>query len=153
MLWVTINVVTCRLVTRAASSSLQVLGERRVERHEGLVEHQEIGLDREGARECDAARLAERQFAREMMAMGGEAQRPEQDVKVGVGRFRRPQPHVLFHGAPRQQPRLLEHHAEPAVVGQMHRARIVGIEARDDAQQRGLAAAGRADQGARPSRP
>ena len=81
-----------------------------------------------------------------MVAMAGEAQRHEQGVEVGIGRFRRAQPDVLLYGAPRQQPRLLEYHAELAVVGQMHRAGVVGIEARDDAQQRGLPAAGRAHQ-------
>ena len=124
----------------------QALGERRIERDERLVEHQQIGLDREGARQRDAARQAERQLAREMAAMGGEPERREQRVEIGVGRLRRAEPHVLLHGAPRQQPRLLEHHAELAVVGQPHGAGVVAIEPGDDAQQRGLAAARRADQ-------
>src|SRR5215831_13153782 len=81
-----------------------------------------------------------------MMSVGSETQGSEQSVKVGIGHLGRPQPDVLFHGAPWQQPRLLEHHAELAVLGQLYRTRIVGIEAGNDAEQRGLAAAGRADQ-------
>ena len=125
----------------------QAFRERVVEGHEGLVEHQEVGLDREGAGERDAAGLAERQFAGEMIAMGGEPERGEQHVEFGVGRLRRAEPHVLLHGAPGQEARLLEHHAELAVIGQAHHPGIVAVEAGDDAQQRRLAAAGGADQG------
>ena len=41
MSWVTRSVVTCRLVTSAASSSRRCGGQRRIERHERLVEHQQ----------------------------------------------------------------------------------------------------------------
>ena len=124
----------------------QALGERVVERHEGLVEHQEVGLDREGAGERDAARLAERQLAGIVVAVRGEAERREQRVEIGVSRLRRAEPHVLFDRAPRQQARLLEHHAEPAVLRQAHGAGEIAVDPGDDAQKRRLAAAGRADQ-------
>ena len=60
--------------------------------------------------------------------------------------MRRGEPHVLLDRAPRQQPRLLEHHAERAVGGQLDAALEIAVEPGDDPQQRGLAAAGRPDQ-------
>ena len=124
------SVVTCRLVTSAREFLLQALRERRVQRDERLVEHQEIGLDREGARQRHAARQAERQFAREMVAVLGKAERGEQRVEVGVGGVWRAEPHVLFHRAPRQQPWFLEHHAELCRGRQPHRAAVVGDRGR-----------------------
>ena len=66
--------------------------------------------------------------------------------------FRRQQ-HVVDDAAPFQQQRLLEHHADVArrierLRGRAdpHVAGLVGMQAGEDFQQRGLAAAGRADQ-------
>ena len=76
-----------------------------------------------------------------------EAERCEQRRRASASvASRRREPHVLLDRAPRQQPRLLEHHAERAVRGQSHAALEVAIEPGDDAQQRGLAAARRPDQ-------
>ena len=75
-----------------------------------------------------------------------EAERRKQRGQRGIGRPRRGEPHVLLHRAPRQEPRLLEHHAERAVRGQRHAAVEVAVEPGDDAQQGGLAAARRPDQ-------
>ena len=78
--------------------------------------------------------------------MGVKAEHGKQRVEFGLGRLGRAEPDILVDGAPGQQPRLLEHHAELAVIGQTHHAGIIAIEAGDDAQQRGLAAARRPDQ-------
>ena len=56
----------------------QRIGGRGVERNERLVEQQQFGFDRQRARQRDAAREAQRQFAGEMPAMLGQAERGEQ---------------------------------------------------------------------------
>ena len=78
--------------------------------------------------------------------MLGKAERGEQRIECCVRRQRRGKPHVLLDRAPRQQPRLLENDAEPAMRGPFDATFEVAIEADDDAQERGLAAAGRPDQ-------
>src|SRR5262249_24523047 len=93
-------------------------------------------------------RLPERKLARIVMAVRVETQRAEQRVEVRLSRLRRSKPHVLLERAPRQQSRLLEHHAELTVVGERNGAVGVAVEAGDDPQQGGLAASGRANQGA-----
>ena len=67
-----------------------------VERHERLVEQEEVGLDRERARKRHAPRQSERKLARIVIAMRIEPERAEQRLQVGVRRLRRGQPHVLF---------------------------------------------------------
>ena len=71
MSWVTRSVVICRLATSAASSSRRWKASAASSGDERLIEHQQIRLDREGARERDAAGLAERQLAGKMAAMRG----------------------------------------------------------------------------------
>ncbi len=124
----------------------QPCGQRAVEGDEGLIEQQEVGLDREGARQRHPPCQSERQLAGIVAAMSGEAERLEQRIERAVARQRRGEPHVLLDRAPRQQPRLLKYHAERAVSRQLHRAIVGLVQSRDDAQQRGLAAAGGADE-------
>ena len=136
---------------RPARDKLRKLGAQarrqlRIEGDEGFVEHQQFGLDRKRARQCGPAREAERELAGIMAPVSGQPERVEQPVQYGVARLRRGEAHVLLDGAPRQQPRFLEHDAEPAVRRQPHGAFEVRIEPGNDAKQRGLAAAGRTDQ-------
>src|SRR6516165_4826324 len=119
---------------------------RLVERHERLVEQKQIGLDREGARQRHPPGESERKLAGVVIAMGLEAERLEQRVEPGGGRVRGGKPHVLLDRPPRQQARLLEDHAERAVRGERDAAVEIAVEPRDDAQQRGLAAARRPNQ-------
>src|SRR6185295_13517746 len=99
------------------------------------------GLDREGACQRHPPGEPERKFAGKMVAMGREAERLEQGAERGIGRLRRGKPYVLLDRTPRQQPRLLEHHAEHAVRGQRYATLEVAVEPGNDPQQRGLAAA------------
>src|SRR5262249_55544153 len=57
------------------------------------------------------------------------------------------QAHVLLDRSPRQQARLLKYHADAAAKVPHDRALVGAIEAGDDAQHRGLATAGRSDDG------
>ena len=143
---VTSKVVTGLRATSSTSAWPSCAASACVQRHERLVEQQQIGLDGEGPRQRHAAREAERKLAGIVLAMRGEASDLEQRRQRVGRRVRRRQPDIVLDRAPRQQPRLLEHHAEPAVMRQLHRAVVVAIEAGDDAEQCGLAAARRPDQ-------
>ena len=101
----------------------------------------------------DAAGKAERQFARVMRAMLTELERVEQRGQRRRIGIRRDQPDVLFDRPPGEQPRLLEHHAQPAVRRTRDGTFEIRIEPGDDPQQRRLAATGRADQSDNLARP
>src|SRR5262249_3461933 len=114
-----------------------------VKRYERLVEQEQIGLDREGTRQRYPPREAERQLAGVVIAVGGKPERAEQGCEAGIGYERGCEPHGLLDRAPRQESRLLEHHPERAVGRQRHASLEIAIEPREDAQQRGFAAARR----------
>src|ERR1700733_2328899 len=54
--------------------------------------------------------------------------------------------HVVVDAAPRQEPRLLEDHADPDIGGDLNGALEIAIESGEDAHQGRLAAAGGPDQ-------
>ena len=141
---------------RLQPDPLQMLPQRArrhgVEVREGLVHEQHVRLHGERPRDADALLLATGELGRE--AVRAVAQ-PDQ-VQVVPGALLPARPFVLdeakigHHGAPRQQPRVLKDVAHPGipVTGpQGDRPRGVRLDAGDDVQQRGLAAAGRADDG------
>ena len=126
--------------------ALQLPGERRVERNEGLVEQQQGRANGERARQRCAPRQADREFARKMRPVLGEAERGEQGRDLGFARVGRGEPHVVLDAAPRQESRLLKNHAHSAMRRDVDRALEIAIEAGENAHQRRLAAAGRPDQ-------
>jgi len=117
-----------------------------VKRYERLVEQQEIGFDRKRACERDAAGKAERKLAWIVRAVRRQPERLEQCGKLALAGVWRGDTHVLLDRAPRQKPRLLEHHAQGAVGGERDVAVEIAVEPGDDPQERGLAAARRANQ-------
>src|ERR1700761_3214997 len=80
-----------------------------------------------------------------MAAMLAQLQCCEQRRKPYLVDIRRGQPDILFDRAPRQQPRLLEHHADPYLLGARHAPSIIMIEAGENPEQGGLAATGGTD--------
>ena len=155
-----------QLVVEPAQPAAQVLAHLRVERAERLVEQQHPRLDRERAGERHALALA----ARELVGIaGGEAaelheveQLAHPVADLAFRRPRRPRPHpqpegdVLEDRHVAEQRVVLEDEADvPALrAAAWSRPRRRGstapcvghLEAGDDAQQRRLAGAGRAEQ-------
>jgi len=125
----------------------QPRGKFGIERNERLVEHQEIRLDGEGTRQGDAAGKTERKLARIVATMFRKFERGEQLREFRPASMRRQEPDIVFDRAPGQQPRLLEDDAKLAGRGQPNAAFEIAVQPDDDAQERGLAASGRADQG------
>ena len=115
ILWVTSSVVTGRRETSSISSRAQSLGQRRVERDERLIEDQQIGFDREGSGQGDAARETERKFAGIVLTVLGKAERREQCVQCCRACLRRGERIFSSTRPPRKQTRFLKHHAEPAM--------------------------------------
>ena len=144
--WVTSTVVTARSATRAASSRCKRQRQRPVERNERLVEQQERRADGEGARQRDAPRKAERQFAGKMRAMVAESEQLQERLEIA------PRRSLARRGGccPRRCAT-----ARAAAPGRQMRAGPAGrltppsnakVEAGDDPQRCRLAAAGRPDQ-------
>ena len=130
---------------------LQFCDERAVERHEGFVEQQQPGVDREGAGERDAALHAAGQFVREGVA--GTAQ-PDL-VEEGFGALDRDAggdgAQIVECRQPRQQARVLQHEAgHRRVTGgdivDQDLAVEVGIDAADHPEEARFADAGSADE-------
>ena len=129
-----------------------------VERAERLVHQQQVRLMDEGAAQGDALLHA----AGELMRPGVvEGRKTDQRQELAGARPRRlvvapedlhREQHIVDHRAPRHQARRLKHEAVVAErTGDLtpadgHRARGLGDQPGDDAQQRGLAAAGRPEQ-------
>ena len=61
---------------------------------------------------------------------------------------RRGQPHIFFDRPPGQQPRLLEHHADPRAGRTRNAPLIIAVEAGENPQHGALAAAGGTDEDA-----
>jgi hypothetical protein len=128
-----------------------------VQRGQRLVEQQHPGLDRERPGQRDTLLLAARELVRVLLGLAGQAHHVEQFAgpvaPLRGARLAHPQPeaHVVQRGHVREQAVALEHHAH-VTPGGRHRgnvlavdedlARVGRLEARDDAQGRGLAAAG-----------
>jgi hypothetical protein len=124
-----------------------------VERGEGLVEQQQIGIGDQGAGDRDPHAHAARELARISPLKPGEPDRG--DFHIGPVSLARPDPsretkgqqHIVDDGAPRHQGRILKDKANPARWDMSAaircereaadtRARLA--EAGDDAQQRAL---------------
>src|SRR3569832_1060313 len=153
------------LVVQASQPAPQFLAHLGVERAEGLVEQQHLGFDRECARERDALALTARLFVRIVLREPIELHQLQQihhaPAYLVLRRARAARTHfqskgdVVEYAHMAEQRVVLEHEADLALarmfvssvlavkcdgaaVGQLH--------ARDDAQQRRLAAAGRTEQ-------
>ena len=135
-----------------------------VERGERLVHQQDRRAEGERAHERDALLHAARQLVRVRLLEPGEADRVEQPGDLGVRQRlllgaaapvqAAQEPDVVGHGLPRHERRRLGH--EPvllagaggvgAAAGHQHGAARRALQAADDAQQGGLAAAARPQQ-------
>ena len=73
------------------------------------------------------------------------ANRAESSGFIGL---RRGKPYIFFDRPPGQQPRLLEHHADPCAGRTRNASQIVGVKAGENPQHRALAAAGGTDEDA-----
>ena len=124
----------------------QAVGGALIERDEGLVEQQQVGMRREGAGQGHAARKPKRQLLRVARQHVGDADRRGETLELGVRHVLGDDLDILPNRAPGKQPRLLEHDADARVVRHVHLAGEAIVEAGDDAQQRGLAATRRAHQ-------
>ena len=129
----------------------------RVERGERLVHQQDLRIDRERAGEIDALAHAARKLAREIILEAGQADELQQVERAALLALARVSADlgadhgVGEDGAPRQQAVLLEDEAAVA-PGPVHGAAVDahlagarGLQSGDDAQERRLAAARRAD--------
>ena len=152
------------IAQQAAQLDLHGLAQLAVERAERLVEQQQRGLHDDRARDRDALLLsageagdaAARRSPPCAPATSASATRAR-DLGLAACRCAcRPKRDVLGHGQVREQRVVLEHHADVALVRgdprqvAARRPRCCPVsgaqQAGDDAQQRGLAAAGRAEQ-------
>ena len=161
--WVTNSVVvptsswTRRISSRSCDAHLGV------ERRERLVEQQHARLDRQRPGQRDPLLLAAGQLAGVLVARAptarrGRASRPRAMSRspLGLAAHLEAERDVVEHGQVREQAVRLEHHAHVALVGghpgevlaaDRRRVPDVGlVEAGQDAQRGGLAAARRAEQ-------
>ena len=144
-----------------ADRAPQLLADLRVERAERLVEQQHARLVRQRARERDALLLAARELARQPLVVALERDEPEQlgapaaPVRAPHAARAQRELDVVGHRHVAEQRVVLEHEADLALAGAdvrhvapvQHDAAVVDRrQARDRAQQRALAAAGRAEQ-------
>lgn len=119
-----------------------------VQRHEGLVEQQQVRLDRKGPRQRGAPGKPERQFAGVPVAVIGQTQGVENGREVAAGQGTgQGEAHVLLDRAPREQTRLLEDDTEAATTGAMHLPVELRVEPCHDPQHRALPAARLAEDG------
>src|SRR6266571_4821236 len=143
------------LITQAAAD----LG---VERRQGLVEQEDLGLDRERARQGDALLLATGKLVRVAFRKPGKADELEHRVCAALALLLvdaahlQAERHVLSRGHVREERVGLENHADVAPVGAEGRdvgaakkdlAACYLVEARDQPERGGLAAARRPQQG------
>src|SRR5215472_2013580 len=145
------------LLPDAHQLGLHDLAGLRVERRERLVHEENIRIDRKRAREVDALAHAAGELARMVALEAFEPDQLQQFERAAAGRRigaacdLRPDHRVVEHGAPRQQVVGLEY--EAAVTARpRHRLAVDQdpprrrrLEAGDDAQKSGLAAAARPD--------
>ena len=127
-----------------------------------LVQQQHLRLDHDGAGERDALLLAARQLRRPavgQMLQPDEVERrvhPPLDLRARHAPLLQPEGDVAAHCHMRPQRVALEHHADVALVRRQardvapadrHLPALRDVEAGDQAKQRGLAAARRAEEG------
>src|SRR3954452_6611290 len=138
--------------------ALQRLARLRVQRAERLIHQQNLRVDRQRPRNADALLHAAGELIGTAIARILQAHQ----IEIASRRFAQhpaahplhfqPERHVLKRGEPRQQRRMLEHHAAVVPTAgdhvsiDRHAAAACRLEAHRDAQRRGLAAAGGADQ-------
>ena len=149
------------LVVQPAQPLAQLGAHLGVERAERLVEQQHLRLDRERAGERHALALAAGELVGVALLVAGEPDDLEQLVDARGDPVLRlladlhPERDVVAHGHVLERGVVLEHEADPAplrrhpggVVAADHdRAGVRLLQPRDDAQQRGLAGAARAQQ-------
>jgi hypothetical protein len=154
------------LVVQPPQPLPQLLAHLGVQRPEGLVQQQHLGLDREGAREGHALALAARELRGIAVPQRVELHQAQQVVDAlfddTVRRAHRARLHaqaegdVLEHGHVPEQRVVLEDEADAAVAGvdggrvlavEEHLAGVGLLQPRDDAQQAGLARTRGAQQG------
>ena len=144
-----------------ADGAPQLVANLRVERAERLVEQQHARLVRERASDCDALLLTARKLARQPFVVTLERHEPQQLVATAAAirgthatRAQR-ELDVVGHGHVPEQRVVLEYEADLALLGTevrdvaavKHDAAVIDRrQARDRAQQRALAAAGRAEE-------
>jgi len=146
------------LVVQPAQPAAQLLADLGVERAEGLVEQQHLGLDGQGAGQRDALALAARELVRVALGQRLELDQAQQvqhaaaDLRIGrphrLGAHAQAEGDVLEDRQVAEQRVVLEDEAHAAVahvgVGgvlavEVHAAAVGHLEPGDDAQQRGLA--------------
>ena len=139
----------------AADLVLQGAAGERVERRERLVHQHDLRLDRQGARDADALLHAAGQFRRPLLLGAGEADEVDEFLRLRAHLGLAPTPpfrrhregDVAHHAAPGQQRMALEDHgaiearAMDRLVVDDHGAVARRIEAGQDVEHRGLAAA------------
>src|SRR5262249_8435103 len=149
------------LVVQAAEPRAQLLAHLRIERAEGLVEEQDLGLRGKRPGECDALALAARELGRQRALESFELHEPEQlrharpDLRPGPLADAEAERDVVEHRHVTEERVVLEDEAHVALahggVGHVlvlvqHAAGVRRLQPRDDAQQRRLARARRAEQ-------
>mmetsp|Transcript_1013 Transcript_1013/g.2513 ORF Transcript_1013/g.2513 Transcript_1013/m.2513 type:complete len:443 (-) Transcript_1013:3285-4613(-) len=154
-----------QLVVQAAQPAAQLLAHLGIQRTEGFVQQQHARLHREGTGQRDALALAAGELWRETVGQPVELHELQQlddallDLGLGQALLARldaqPERDVVEHRHVTEQRVMLEHEADLALahmgVGrvlavQQHPAAVGLLQAGDDAQQRGLAAARGAEQ-------
>ena len=145
----------------AAKPHAKLLADVRVERPEGLVEQQHLGLDGERPGERHALALPARELRRVAMGEALEVDEAHQllhallDLLLGPLSDREAEGDVVAHRHVLEGGVVLEHEADPSVldrdargvaVGDQDPTRVGLLEPRDHPQQRRLAAAARAQQ-------
>jgi hypothetical protein len=153
-----------QIVVQAAQPAAQFLAHLGVQRAERLVEQQHARLHGQRASQRDTLALAARQLRGKRSASQSSCTSSSSDftfsrIFASDGRsprgFTRRPKAVLEHGHVLEQRVVLEHEADVAlahVLGrgilprQHHLSRVGAFQARDDSQQRGLAAARRPQQ-------
>ena len=153
----------------AAELGQHGVAQMRVEIGERLVQQQDARPRGKAAGQRHALALAARQLVRPPRAVIVQADQPQRvrdpRITFGAGQPVQPEPHVARHGHGRPQRVGLKHHPQPPPFGRDEDGRsrdlvaakpqppgVGPFQPRDQAQKRGLAAAGRSQQGHEPPR-
>ena len=159
--WVTSTVVTWQGVVQVAQPLAQLGAHLGVERAEGLVEQQHLGLDGQRPGQGHALALAARELRGVAVAQVRQADQleqlvhPRRDLGLGAAADLEPEGHVAPHRQVAEGRVVLEAEADAAAAGRRggqvlaldaHGPGVGRVEPGDDAQQGGLAAAARAEQ-------
>ncbi len=133
-----------------------------VEAGERLVHQEDRRLRRQRAGQRHPLLLAAGELVRELLAVAGEAdpvEQPPRPLGAGAGGAAQPEGDVPGDAEVGEEREVLEHQADAAGLGRdvaggvgdhpagnRHRARVLALDPGGDPQQRGLAAAGGAEQ-------